>query len=86
MGYAARFTSGYFYFEQDKNEFYLHAWFDVYVPGAGWVGFDPSHGILAGAQHIPVCSSALPENTLPVSGNIRGKFQSTIQSTVTIHT
>lgn len=84
LGYAARFTSGYFYLEQDSNEFDLHAWFDVYVPGAGWVGFDPSHGILAGARHIPICSSALPENTLPVSGNIRGKFQSTIQSKVTI--
>jgi transglutaminase-like putative cysteine protease len=86
MGYASRFTSGYFYFKHDNNVFDLHAWFDVYIPGAGWVGFDPSHGILAGAHHIPVCSSALPENTLPVSGNIRGKYHSTIQSKVTIDT
>ncbi len=86
MGYACRFTSGYFYLAQETNEFDLHAWFEVYVPGAGWVGFDPSHGILAGTYHIPVCSSALPENTLPVIGNIRGKFQSTIHSSVTIDT
>ena len=86
MGYACRFPSGYFYFEHDKKEVDLHAWFEVYVPGAGWIGFDPSHGIVAGARHIPVCSSALPENTLPVSGNIRGKFNSTIQSNVTIDT
>lgn len=71
-GIAARFVSGYFYFEMDKPIFELHAWVEVFIPGPGWLGFDPSHGILTGSTHFPVASSAIPDNTMPVSGGIRG--------------
>ncbi len=75
-GIAARFVSGYFYFEMDKPVFELHAWLEIYIPGTGWVGFDPSHGILTGNTHFAIASSAIPENTMPVSGDIRGSASS----------
>jgi transglutaminase-like putative cysteine protease len=75
-GIAARFVSGYFYFEVDEPVYELHAWTEVFIPGTGWLGFDPSHGILTGNTHFPVASSAIPENTMPVSGGIRGSASS----------
>jgi transglutaminase-like putative cysteine protease len=76
LGIAARFVSGYFYFETEKPIYELHAWVEVFIPGTGWLGFDPSHGILTGNTHFPVASSAIPENTMPVSGGIRGSATS----------
>jgi len=84
MGVAARFVSGYFYFSLDDKAFELHAWLEVFIPGAGWVGFDPSHGMVAGSSHIPIVSSSNYENTLPVTGTIRGKGSSTLQTNVSI--
>lgn len=75
-GIAARFVSGYFYFEMENPSFELHAWIEVFIPGTGWLGFDPSHGILTGNTHFPLASSATPENTMPVSGKIRGSASS----------
>ena len=76
LGIAARFVSGYFYFDMDNPSYELHAWVEVFLPGTGWLGFDPSHGILTGNTHFPVASSAIPENTMPVSGGIRGSATS----------
>jgi transglutaminase-like putative cysteine protease len=76
LGIAARFVSGYYYIQMEKPEFELHAWIEVFLPGAGWIGFDPSHGIVAGNTHIPVASSSHFENTMPVSGSVRGKATS----------
>ncbi|WKN43284.1 transglutaminase family protein [Tunicatimonas pelagia] len=72
MGIATRFVSGYFFVESEHPEPELHAWVEVYLPGAGWVGFDPSNGLLAGSSHVPICSSSRYENTMPVSGSFRG--------------
>jgi transglutaminase-like putative cysteine protease len=44
-----------------------------YMPGAGWKGFDPSIGEMAGAQHIPVAVARLPESVPPVAGTFLGK-------------
>jgi transglutaminase-like putative cysteine protease len=76
FGIATRFVSGYFYFESEKPIYELHAWIEVFIPGTGWLGFDPSHGILTGNTHFSVASSANPENTMPVSGGIRGSATS----------
>lgn len=83
-GIAARFVSGYFYFEMDKPVYELHAWVEVFIPGIGWLGFDPSHGILTGNTHFAVASSAIPENTMPVSGGIRGSATSQLVTNLVI--
>ena len=84
LGIAARFVSGYFYFEMDKPMYELHAWVEVFIPGIGWLGCDPSHGILTGSTHFPLASSALAENTMPVSGGLRGSATSKLITNLTI--
>lgn len=79
LGIGARFVSGYFYLDSDNPEFELHAWLEAFLPGAGWIGFDPSHGIITGSYHIPLASSAFFENTMPVSGTVRGNALSTME-------
>ncbi|MCZ2722340.1 transglutaminase family protein [Marinomonas sp. 15G1-11] len=83
-GIASRFVSGYFYFETERPIYELHAWVEVFIPGIGWLGFDPSHGILTGNTHFSVASGATPENTMPVSGGLRGSATSTLSTTLII--
>jgi len=84
MGVAARFVSGYYYIDVEDPDFELHAWVEVFLPGAGWVGLDPSNGILTGNSHITISTSALPENTMPVTGTIRGDATSELSSDLLI--
>jgi transglutaminase-like putative cysteine protease len=84
LGIAARFVSGYYYFDMDEPAYELHAWVDVFIPGIGWLGLDPSHGILTGNTHFPIASSAHFENTMPVSGGIRGSATSKLLTQLSI--
>ncbi|MGD1839980.1 MAG: transglutaminase N-terminal domain-containing protein [Thermonemataceae bacterium] len=79
LGIATRFVSGYYFVEVENPTYELHAWVEVYLPGAGWIGLDPGHGILTSTHHIPVASSAFYTYTMPVSGIVRGNPEATLK-------
>jgi transglutaminase-like putative cysteine protease len=70
LGFAARFVSGYLIeAEQDASDHAeLHAWAEAYLPGAGWIGFDPTSGLLAAEGHIPLAAAPDPEAAAPITG------------------
>ncbi len=73
LGLAARFVSGYLFAPVSQQGLgTTHAWAEVYLPGAGWKGFDPTIGRLTGPDHIPVAVSARPGAVPPVAGEFIG--------------
>jgi transglutaminase-like putative cysteine protease len=66
LGLAARFVSGHLNAPRsDGSSGSTHAWAEVYLPGAGWKGFDPTIGEIAGAGHIAVAVARVPSLGLP---------------------
>jgi len=73
LGFAARFVSGYLNAPvAGGRSGATHAWTEVYLPGAGWKGFDPTSGEIAGSRHIAVAVARLPEAVSPVTGAFVG--------------
>ena len=73
LGLASRFVSGYLHAPPSTVNFgATHAWAEVYLPGAGWKGFDPTIGEIAGIDHIAVAVARLPELVPPIAGSFVG--------------
>lgn len=70
MGLGARFVSGYQEGNLARSQRYLHAWVEIYLPGAGWQGYDPNQGVPVTDHHIPLVASALPRFAAPITGAI----------------
>ncbi len=72
-GFGARFVSGYLQTPLNADQHgATHAWTEIYIPGAGWRGFDPTNNLLAGSQHVSVAVNRDPEKAAPVSGSWSG--------------
>jgi transglutaminase-like putative cysteine protease len=77
LGFASRFVSGYLYAPLMSSQVgSTHAWAEVYLPGGGWKGFDPTIGDIVGTDHIPVAVSRLAESVPPISGSYVGFAES----------
>jgi transglutaminase-like putative cysteine protease len=72
QGIAARFVSGYHEGDPDIARNDLHAWSEVYLPGGGWRGFDPTHGLAVGDGHVTLAAAANPSEAAAVEGSFRG--------------
>ena len=78
MGMAARFVTGYLHAPGLDAAGATHAWAEVYLPGAGWKGFDPTIGAMAGTDHIPVAVARLSKSVPPIEGSFIGEPKSTL--------
>ncbi|KAF0101523.1 MAG: transglutaminase domain-containing protein [bacterium] len=73
LGLASRFVSGYLFTSDiDAGNASTHAWAEVYLPGAGWRGFDPTAGEVVGNRHIATAVARHPEAVPPVAGSFIG--------------
>lgn len=84
LGLAARFVSGYAFNPDLEEGHELHGWLEVFLPGAGWIGLDPSLGLLTDHHHIPLASHPDPLRTMPVQGIFSGQATSQLETRVDI--
>jgi transglutaminase-like putative cysteine protease len=72
VGLAARFVSGY-QMADPQDEQYMHAWAEVYLPGGGWRGFDPTHAKAVDGSYVPVAASPVSSLATPIEGGFSPK-------------
>jgi len=84
LGVAARFVSGYVFdpAADDTGPGDMHAWAEVFLPGAGWRGLDPTHGIFCNSAYVPVAHAVVAESVNP----IQGSFSSATPTTAVLTT
>jgi transglutaminase-like putative cysteine protease len=90
LGFAARFVTGYIYVATRDGKPNLgggstHAWCQVYLPGAGWVEFDPTNGIVGNRDLIRVAVARDPAQAVPLSGSYYGKASDDLGMTVQVN-
>ena len=89
LGFAARFVSGYLYVPRGEDETHVgggntHAWCQVYLPGAGWVEFDPTNGIVGNRDLIRVAVARDPRQAIPLQGTFFGAAADYVGMTVSV--
>ena len=90
LGFAARFVTGYLYVASRDGPSHhgggsTHAWCQVYLPGAGWIEFDPTNGIVGNKDLIRVAVARDPQQAIPLSGTYYGPAADEIGMTVTVN-
>jgi transglutaminase-like putative cysteine protease len=83
-GIAARFVSGYCIGNEADNS-HMHAWAEVYLPGAGWRGFDPSRGVTTSEDHISVAAGYSAQDAAPTNGAYRGVATSSMEADISVN-
>ena len=90
LGIAARFVSGYVYAPRDDSERTrlgggaTHAWVQVFLPGAGWIEFDPTNGLIGGRDLIRVAVARDPAQAVPLTGTYYGSLDDELGMEVTV--
>lgn len=82
-GIAARFVSGYCLGDAAAGGD-MHAWAEVFLPGTGWRGFDPSRGLSVNDDYVAVAAGPYSQDAAPTSGNFRGEALSTMDAEIAI--
>lgn len=86
-GVAARFVSGYAVPDPDADIHHMHAWAEVYLPGAGWRGYDPTSGAAVADRHVPTARAPGHVGAEPIAGTVSGDdVSSQMTATVNIKT
>ncbi len=78
---GARFVSGYQRYGLNPNRRYMHAWAEVYLPGGGWRGYDPTHAMAVADTHVAVAACRQPEGAAPIEGAFIGTQVSSTMET-----
>lgn len=82
VGIASRFVSGYQEGDPGQDRRDMHAWAEVYIPGGGWRGFDPTLGLAVADRHIAVAAAAHPRDAAPVTGSYRGRARQALSHVI----
>ena len=72
VGIAARFVNGYHESDGETDSLSIHSWSEVYLPGVGWRGYDPSQGLAVTDRHVALAAAGIPLLAAPVAGTFRG--------------
>jgi transglutaminase-like putative cysteine protease len=84
-GFGARFVSGYLQTPTTQDQHgATHAWTEIYIPGAGWKGFDPTNNKLTGVEHVSVAVAREPRKAAPVSGSWKGPLRAEVSMIVKV--